>query len=54
MALRGADTLAVGDVVSGFVVTGLLCGASYFSFRRLDPAAGAQLNGGKVQTADEE
>jgi MFS family permease len=54
MALRGADRLSVGDIVSGFVVVGLLCAASFFSFRRLDPAAGNQLNGRKVGSDDEE
>jgi EmrB/QacA subfamily drug resistance transporter len=54
MALRGAEHLVVGDIVSGFVVVGLLCAASFFSFRRLDPAAGNQLNGRKVQSNDEE
>jgi EmrB/QacA subfamily drug resistance transporter len=54
MALRGADRLVVGDIVSGFVVVGVLCAASFFSFRRLDPAAGNQLNGRKVRSNDEE
>ena len=35
MVLRGADTLAVNDVIVGFIVVGLLCGASFFSFRPL-------------------
>jgi len=47
MSLRGAETLAVSDVVAGFIVIGLLCMASTFSFRRLDPLAGAHLNGAK-------
>jgi MFS family permease len=47
MSLRGAETLAISDVVAGFVVIGLLCMASTFSFRRLDPLAGAHLNGAK-------
>ncbi|WP_370642928.1 DHA2 family efflux MFS transporter permease subunit [Bordetella sp. LUAb4] len=45
MALRGADTLSVGDTVSGFIVIGILCASSYFSFRRLDPNAGDEVNG---------
>ena len=52
MALRGAETLAVGDVVAGFIVIGLMCMASTFSFRRLEPQAGAHLNGAK-QSDDE-
>ncbi|MFY3938440.1 DHA2 family efflux MFS transporter permease subunit [Achromobacter xylosoxidans] len=47
MTLRGAETLAVGDVIAGFIVIGLMCAASVFSFRRLDPLAGAHLNGAK-------
>ncbi|WP_156770429.1 DHA2 family efflux MFS transporter permease subunit [Bordetella bronchialis] len=54
MALRGSDRAQVADIVAGFLVIGLLCAASFFSFRRLDPAAGSQLNGRKVQTSDEE
>ncbi|WP_198297814.1 DHA2 family efflux MFS transporter permease subunit [Bordetella genomosp. 9] len=54
MALRGADRVSIGDIVAGFLVIGLCCAASFFSFRRLDPAAGNQLNGRKVQTSDEE
>ena len=52
MALRGAETLAVSDVIAGFLVIGLMCMASVFSFRRLEPQAGAHLNGGK-QSDDE-
>jgi MFS family permease len=52
MALRGAETLAIRDVVAGFIVVGLLCMASTFSFGRLDPLAGAHLNGAK-QSDDE-
>ncbi|MBO9332753.1 MFS transporter [Achromobacter sp. HZ01] len=47
MALRGAETLAIRDVVAGFIVIGVLCMASVFSFGRLDPLAGAHLNGAK-------
>ncbi|MNY00446.1 putative transport protein HsrA [compost metagenome] len=47
MSLRGAETLAVSDVIAGFIVVGALCMASTFSFRRLDPLAGAHLNGAK-------
>lgn len=54
MALRGSERATVTDIVAGFLVIGLLCAASFFSFRRLDPAAGNQLNGRKVQTSDEE
>lgn len=44
MMMRGANTLAVNDVIAGFVVVGLLCAASFFSFRRLSPSAGAHLH----------
>jgi EmrB/QacA subfamily drug resistance transporter len=54
MALRGADHVAVDDIIMGFLVLGLLCAASFFSFRRLAPAAGSQLNGQKVKTNHEE
>jgi hypothetical protein len=54
MALRGSEHASIGDIVAGFLVIGLLCAASFFSFRRLDPAAGSQLNGQKAQTSDEE
>jgi EmrB/QacA subfamily drug resistance transporter len=54
MALRGSEHASIGDIVAGFLVVGLLCAASFFSFRRLDPAAGSQLNGQKAQTSDEE
>lgn len=54
MALRGSERASIADIVAGFLVVGLLCGASFFSFRRLDPAAGSQLNGQKAQTSDEE
>jgi EmrB/QacA subfamily drug resistance transporter len=50
MAVRGADRIVVGDVVAGFLVIGLSCAVSFFSFRRLDPAAGNQLHGRKVET----
>lgn len=52
MTLRGAETLAIRDVVAGFIVIGLMCAASVFSFRRLEPLAGAHLNGAK-QSDDE-
>ncbi len=45
MSLRGADTLSIGDTVSGFIVIGVLCALSYFSFRRLEPTAGDMVNG---------
>ena len=51
-APRGAETLAIRDVVAGFIVIGLMCAASVFSFRRLEPLAGAHLNGAK-QSDDE-
>jgi EmrB/QacA subfamily drug resistance transporter len=55
MALRGADRLIIADVVAGFVVVGLLCCLATFSFRRLSPTAGSQLNASKVApSADEE
>lgn len=54
MALRGSERATIPDIVAGFLVVGLLCAASFFSFRRLDPAAGSQLNGKRVQTSDEE
>lgn len=47
MTLRGAETLDVNDVIAGFIVVGLLCAASFFSFRRLDPMAGSQLHGNR-------
>lgn len=54
MVLRGADTLAVNDVIVGFIVVGLLCGASFFSFRRLSPVAGAHLNRTSTANNDDE
>jgi MFS family permease len=54
MALRGAELVNTGDIVSGFVVVGLLCAAAFFSFRRLDPEAGSELNGRKVPSDNEE
>ncbi|KAJ8135077.1 hypothetical protein OY671_011710, partial [Metschnikowia pulcherrima] len=47
MTSRGAETSAVGDVIAGFIVIGSSCAASVFSFRRLDPSAGAHSNGAK-------
>ena len=52
MTWRGADTLAVNDVISGFIVIGLLCAASFFSFMRLPPGAGAHLNRNKATAND--
>jgi EmrB/QacA subfamily drug resistance transporter len=43
MAARGQHTVAVSDVMIAFVVVGLLCSASTFSFRKLSRSAGAQL-----------
>ncbi|BDC26151.1 High-copy suppressor of rspA [Bordetella parapertussis] len=48
MAARGAASLAIGDVVVGFMVVGALCMLSVLSFRRLAPSAGAQLQNVKV------
>lgn len=45
MAMRGADRLAINDVVVAFTVIGVLCATSVLSFRRLASTAGAQLNG---------
>lgn len=44
MSLRGAQTLSASDVIAGFLVIGLMCAASIFSFRRLPAKAGAALN----------
>ena len=52
MTLRGAETLAIRDVVAGFIVIGLMCAASVFSFRRLEPLAGHTWAGAK-QSDDE-
>ncbi|CAM4046524.1 Transporter [Bordetella tumulicola] len=43
MAARDAARIASSDIMIAFTVIGLLCAASTFSFRRLPPAAGAQL-----------
>ena len=53
MTVRGASTLAIGDVVVAFVVIGLLCTASMLSFRRLAPGAGDQLNSAKASRNDD-
>ncbi|OZI40701.1 MFS transporter [Bordetella genomosp. 1] len=53
MSVRGASTLAIGDVVVSFIVIGILCMASTLSFRRLAPGAGAQLNSPKAQRDDD-
>lgn len=53
MMARGADRLAVSDVVVAFITIGVLCALSTLSFRRLAPDAGAQLNRNKVQRDDE-
>ncbi|OZI78822.1 MFS transporter [Bordetella genomosp. 2] len=45
MAARGAQHVAIGDVMVAFLVIGGLCVASLLSFRRLAPTAGAQLQG---------
>lgn len=44
MSIRGAETLAVPDVISAFIVVGVLCALSTLSFLRLPPDAGAHLN----------
>ena len=43
MAARGQHTVSVSDVMIAFVVIGVLCSASTFSFRKLSRSAGAQL-----------
>ena len=43
IAARGAEKVAISDVMIAFVVIGVLCSASTFSFRRLSKTAGAQL-----------
>ncbi|CAM4383974.1 MFS transporter [Bordetella muralis] len=43
IAARGADRVAIGDVMVAFVVIGVLCSAATFSFQRLSKTAGAQL-----------
>lgn len=53
MSVRGASTLAIGDVVVSFIVIGILCMASTLSFRRLASGAGAQLNSPKAQRDDD-
>lgn len=44
MQLRGGQSLAVGDVIAGFLVIGALCASATLSFRKLSPLAGDQLN----------
>lgn len=44
MALRGAEQLAVRDVMAGFIVIGLACVLSTLSFRRLSPEDGQSLH----------
>ena len=46
MALRGGGSLAVADVVAGFIVIGLLCALAAIMFRRLPEHAGQALHGG--------
>ena len=46
MALRGDGSLAVADVVAGFIVIGLLCALAAIMFRRLPEHAGQALHGG--------
>jgi EmrB/QacA subfamily drug resistance transporter len=45
MSWRGASELAVGDILWGFIVVGLITAASSFSFMRLAPDAGDHLHG---------
>ncbi|NYT37612.1 DHA2 family efflux MFS transporter permease subunit [Allopusillimonas soli] len=47
MKLRGNDTLDLVDIMTGFIVIGLIAAASVFSFMRLPANAGAQLHGRK-------
>ncbi|MEI6116446.1 MAG: DHA2 family efflux MFS transporter permease subunit [Burkholderiales bacterium] len=46
MALRGDGSLAIADVVAGFIVIGLLCALAAIMFRRLPEHAGQALHGG--------
>ncbi len=52
MSARGGEHLVVGDVIVGFLVIGVACLLSVFSFRRLSPDAGAQLNQARARRAD--
>ncbi|WP_144632499.1 DHA2 family efflux MFS transporter permease subunit [Bordetella genomosp. 13] len=52
MAARGGEHLVVGDVIVGFVVVGMACVLSAFSFRRLSPDAGAQFNQTRARRDD--
>jgi len=45
MALRGGGSLAVPDVVAGFIVIGLICALAAIMFRRLPEHAGHALHG---------
>ena len=54
VTIAHSELVNTGDIVSGFVVIGLLCAAAFFSFRRLDPEAGSTLNGRKVPSDNEE
>ena len=45
MALRGGGSLAVADVVAGFIVIGLICALAAIMFRRLPEHAGHALHG---------
>lgn len=44
MVLHGRASLASSDALAGFVVIGMLCMASYFSFLRLPARAGSHLS----------
>ena len=44
MALRGGGSLAVADVVAGFIVIGLICALAAIMFRRLPEHAGHALH----------
>ncbi|WP_066417593.1 DHA2 family efflux MFS transporter permease subunit [Bordetella ansorpii] len=52
MSVRGGEHLVVGDVIVGFLVVGVACLLSVFSFRRLSPDAGAQLNKARARRDD--
>lgn len=44
MNLRGTTVMTTTDIKNAFIVIGLLCALSFFSFRRLDPTAGDHLH----------
>jgi EmrB/QacA subfamily drug resistance transporter len=44
MELRGGSSIAANDVIMGFIVIGVLCMMSIFSFMRLPARAGSHLN----------